>query len=91
MDHVQIRKNFVFDRQLVEDAQNILQKRYSNLTQAFVKYMQAVVKDPGILDEIEKSASKREGRFIGLLNGKIGEESYKTMKKSAFENNGQFE
>ena len=30
---------------------------------------------------MRKVSCKREERFIGLLNEKIGEESYKTMKK----------
>ena len=49
-----------------------------------MKYLQAVVKNPEILETIEESANKREGLFIGLLDGEIGNEDYKSAKKERF-------
>jgi hypothetical protein len=90
MKQLQIRKNFIFDRQLVEEAQKVLKKRYGNMTQAFTQYLKAVVKDPEILEKIEESASKREGRFIGMLDGKIGAGEYKRMRDSFYQSGKKF-
>ena len=90
MKPIQIRKNFIFDRQLVEEAQEVLKKRYGNMTQAFTQYMKAVVKNPDILEEIEESASKREGRFIGMLNGKVGAGEYRELRDSLYESGEKF-
>ena len=91
MKTLQVRKNFLFDRVLVEEAQEILKKRHKNLTQAITLYLKAVVKNPEILDEIEKSANKREGRFIGMLDGMIGDESYKKMRDEFYKESSRFE
>jgi len=45
-------------------------------------YFQAIIKEPELIDTIEKKAKKRTGSFIGMLDNKIGDESYKNMKKS---------
>ena len=91
MKTLQVRKNFLFDRALVEEAQEVLKKRHKNLTQAITLYLKAVVKNPEILDEIEKSANKRDGSFVGMLNGLTGNESYKEMRNEFFKESGRFE
>jgi len=91
MKALQIRKNFIFDRTLVEEAQKVLKKRHKNLTQALTLYLKAVVKNPQVLDEIEKSANRRDGGFIGILDGQIGDESYKKMRNDYFKENREYE
>ncbi|WP_292663184.1 hypothetical protein [Nitratifractor sp.] len=91
MKALQVRKNFLFDRTLVDEAQKILKKRHKNLTQAITLYLKAVVKNPEILDEIEKSANKRDGSFIGMLDGMIGNESYKEMRNEFYKESSRFE
>ena len=81
MQIVKIRKNFLLDKDMVEKAQNIIVKQHKNLTEVINLYFKAIVKEPSILDAIEKSANRRTGSFIGLLDGKIGNESYKEIKK----------
>ncbi|WP_457598437.1 hypothetical protein [Hydrogenimonas sp.] len=90
MKALRIRKNFLFDRKLVEEAQKVLKKRHKNLTEAFTLYLKAVVKEPEILDEIEKSAKKRTGGFIGMLDEKIGPQSYDRMRRESLDD-GRFE
>jgi hypothetical protein len=84
MKSLRIRKNFLFDRNLVEEAQQILKKRHKNLTEALTLYLKAVVRNPAILDEIEESASKRTGSFIGMLDGKIGKQEYKELRNESY-------
>jgi len=91
MKALQVRKNFLFDRALIDEAQKILKKRHKNLTQAITLYLKAVVKNPEILDEIEKSANKRDGSFIGMLDGMIGNESYKEMRNEFYTESSRFE
>ena len=83
MHVLKVRKNFLFDRELVEKAQKIISNQHKNLTEVINLYFKAIVKDPSILETIEKSATKRTGSFIGLLDGEIGDESYKEIKKKA--------
>ena len=47
--------------------------------------IKAITKDPTLLDVIENIASKRTGNFIGLLDGKIGDEDFKGIKKGYHE------
>ena len=84
MKSLRIRKNFLFDRNLVEEAQQILKNRHKNLTEALPLYLKAVVRNPAILDEIEESASKRTGSFIGMLDGKIGKQEYKELRNESY-------
>jgi hypothetical protein len=81
MDIVKVRKNFLLDKELVEKAQSIILNQHKNLTEVINLYFKAIVKEPSILETIEKSANKRTGSFIGLLDEKIGNENYKEMKK----------
>jgi len=80
---VKVRKNFLLDKDVIEKAQSIISQKHKNLTEVINLYFKAIVKEPSILDTIEKSANKRTGSFIGLLDGQIGDESYKKMKKEA--------
>ncbi len=91
MKALRVRKNFVFDRSLVEEAQKILKKRHKSLTHAITLYLKAVVKNPAILDEIEKSAQKKDGNFIGILDGRIGDSSYKKMRSEHFVKSERYE
>jgi len=81
MDVVKVRKNFLLDKELIDKAQEILLTKHKNLTEAVNLYFKAIVKEPSILDSIEQSANKRTGSFIGMLDGKIGDENFKEMKK----------
>ena len=86
MNVIKVRKNFLLDKEVVEKAQIILNKQHKNLTESINLYFKAIVKEPSILNTIEKSASKRTGSFIGMLDGDIGDESYKEMKKDSLRN-----
>ncbi len=77
-----VRKNFKFDRDLVDKVGEILQKKNLNFTQLLTHYFQAVVKEPELIDTIEKKSKQRTGKFIGILDGVIGDIDYKEMKKS---------
>ncbi len=81
MTVTKVRKNFLLDKTIVEKAQQIILKRHKNLTEAITLYLNAVVKDPSILQTIEQGAKKRTGSFIGMLDGEIGDQTYKEMKK----------
>jgi len=80
---VKIRKNFLLDKDVIEKAQSIIKNKHKNLTEVINLYFKAIVKEPSILDTIEKSANKRTGYFIGLLDGQVGDEDYKKMKKDS--------
>lgn len=84
MNVVKVRKNFLLDKEVVEKAQNIIFSQHKNLTEVISLYFRAIVKEPSILETIEKSANKRTGSFIGLLDGEVGNEDYKEMKKNSY-------
>jgi len=88
MDVIKVRKNFLLDKEIVEKAQKLLSAKHKNLTEAINTYFKAIVKEPSILNDIEKSANKRTGSFVGMLDGKIGNDSFKDMKRS---HSGKFE
>ena len=69
----------------LEKAEVILKQKHKNFTEAVNLYFQAIAKDPTILEKLEETVSKRTGNFIGLLDGKIGNEDFKIMKKSHYE------
>ena len=81
MNAIKIRKNFILDKEVVEKAQDILKSQHKNFTEVINLYFKAIVKDPSILQTIEKSANKRTGSFIGMLDGKVGDSDYKSLKK----------
>ena len=81
MNVIKVRKNFILDKEVVEKAQDILKSQHKNFTEVINLYFKAIVKDPSILTTIEKSANKRTGSFIGMLDGKVGDADYKEMKK----------
>ena len=82
MGTLTVRKNFKFDRELVDKVSNILQKKNLNFTQLLTHYFQAIVKEPELIEIIEKKSKKRTGKFIGMLDGVVGDIDYKEMKKS---------
>ena len=80
-----VRKNFNFDKNLIDNVSKVLQEKNRNFTEVIVDFFQAIVKDPSTIEEIKKVANKREGSFIGMLDGKIGDTDYKNLKKSYHE------
>ncbi len=86
MSRVLIRKNFKFEKELVDKVATILQGRNKNFTQALSTYFQAIIKDPSLLDTLEKKAKQRTGGFIGILDGKIGDIDVKEIKREKSEN-----
>ncbi len=81
MKTITIRKNFVFDKELVDNVMVILKERDINFTKLITDYLKAIVKNPNLIDEIEVKAKQRNGNFIGILDGKIGEIDFKEMKR----------
>ncbi len=90
MNIVKVRKNFLLDKEIIENAQKILKSKHQNLTEAINLYFKAIVKDESILEQVEKSANKRTGAFIGLLDGKIGSENWDDMKDEYYQKNKRF-
>lgn len=90
MNGVKVRKNFLLDKEVTEKAQAILSEKHKNLTEVINLYFKAIVKEASILDTIEKSANKRIGSFIRMLDGKIGEGDYKELKKEYYKNSERF-
>ena len=86
MGTLTVRKNFKFDKELVDKVGNILQEKNLNFTQLLTHYFQAIVKEPELIETIEKKSKQRTGKFIGILDGVIGNSDYKEMKKSYNEN-----
>jgi len=80
MNTLKVRKNFVFDKGMIEKTKVILKKQKKSFTEAINLYFQAIIKEPSLLEEIEKKANKRTGSFIGMLDGKIGNQNFKEMK-----------
>ena len=86
MGTLTVRKNFNFDKELIDKTTTILKQHNKNFTEVLTNYFQAVVKDPSIIDTMEEKAKQRTGSFIGMLDGKIGNGDFKEMKKSYNEN-----
>jgi len=78
---LKVRKNFLLDKEIIEKAQVIILEQQKNLTEVLNTYFKAIVKEPSILETIEKSANKRTGSFIGMLDGQIADTSFKEMKQ----------
>ena len=76
-----IRKSITFDKELVDKVSLVLQEKNLNLTECLSYYLQAVVKNPILIDIIEHKAKRRTGSFIGILDGKLVDMDYKEMKK----------
>jgi len=90
MNVIKVRKNFLLDKEIVDNVKTILQSQHKNFTEVISLYFKAIVKDPSILDTIEDSANKRTGSFIGFLDGKIGDETYRNMEKEYFKKSDTF-
>ena len=84
MQIAKVRKNFILDKDTVEKVQNIIQEQQKNLTEVIGLYFRAIVKEPSILDTVEKSANQRTGSFIGMLDTKVGNDSYKELTKESY-------
>lgn len=81
MEALRVRKNFVLDRGVVEKVEAVLKQKRKSFTEVISLYFQAVAKEPKLLEDVEKIATKRSGSFIGKLDGKIGDEEYKSMRR----------
>ena len=86
MSTLTVRKNFKFDKEMVDKVGTILQEKNLNFTQFLSYYFKAVIKDPALIDVVEQKSRQRTGNFIGILDEKIGNIDYKDMKKSYNEN-----
>ncbi len=91
MNVLKIRKNFLLDKETIEKAQAILLKRQKTLTEIINLYFKAIVKEPSILETIEKTANQRTGSFIGMLDGKIGNDNWKDMRNQHHTNRKRYE
>ncbi len=80
MNTLKVRKNFVFDKGMIEQTKVILKEQKKSFTEVINLYFKAIIKDPSLLEEIEKKANKRTGSFVGILDGKIGNQNFKDMK-----------
>ncbi len=85
MSTLTVRKNFNFEKDLIDKTALILKSQNKNFTEILTNYFQAIIKEPNIIDTIEEKAKQRTGSFIGILDGKIGNQTYKNMKKSYHE------
>jgi len=85
MNSIKVRKNFLLDKDIIEKAQVILTEQHKSLTEVINLYFKAIVKEPSILESVEESANKRTGSFIGMLDDKIGDQSYKEMQSEHHE------
>ena len=81
-----VRKNFNFDKNLVEYVGKVIKKKDITFTKLITEYFQAIVKEPSLIDEVHKKAKQRTGSFIGMLDGKIGDTNFKDMKSQYHEN-----
>ena len=82
MQTPKVRKNFLLDRDVIQKAEDIIKQKHKNLTEVINIYFQAIVKDLTILEKVESTASKHTGSFIGMLDGKIGDENMKINYKA---------
>lgn len=80
MASLTIRKNFNFEKDIVDKVSVILKQQNKNLTQVLTTYFKAIVKEPELLDTIEQKSKQKTASFIGMLDGKIGDTSRKQMK-----------
>ncbi|SFV60371.1 hypothetical protein MNB_SM-7-746 [hydrothermal vent metagenome] len=85
MATVTVRKNFKFDKELVEKVGALLYEKDLNFTQLITHYFQAIVKEPELVDIVEKKSKQRSGKFIGMLDGVVEKSDYKEMRKSYHE------
>ncbi|BAW81067.1 hypothetical protein TAO_1697 [Candidatus Nitrosoglobus terrae] len=85
MSGLTIRKNFALDAEAVKNAEQVLKQNHKSLTEAINLYFKALAKDASILEQVEKTATKRTGSFIGLLDNQVGDTSFQQMKKDYHE------
>jgi hypothetical protein len=81
MNTLTVRKNFNFEKELIDNVGTILKEKNTNFTRLLTNYFKAITKEPTIIDDIEQKANKRVGSFIGMLDGKIGNDDYKNLKR----------
>ena len=80
-----VRKNFKFDKELIDKVSDVVHKKNRNFTKVLTTYFQAIIKEPELLDILEKKSKEKKGSFIGILDGKIGDVDFKEMKSSRSE------
>lgn len=80
MKTLTVRKNFNFKKELIDKTSKIVNQKNKNFTQIITSYFQAIAKNPDIIDFVEQQAKKRTGNFIGMLDGKIGNDDYHKLR-----------
>lgn len=86
MSTLTVRKNFNFDKELIDKTSMIIKKQNKNFTNILTNYFQAIIKEPSIIDVVEQKAKQRTGSFIGMLDGQIGDLDYRDMRSEHHEN-----
>ena len=86
MGTLTVRKNFSFDKDIVDKVNTLLQEKNTTFTKLLTNYFQAIIKEPELINEVEQKAKQRTASFIGLLDGKIGDIDAKEMKRAYHEN-----
>jgi hypothetical protein len=81
-----VRKNFSFDKDIVDKVSILLQEKNTTFTKLLTNYFQAIIKEPELINEVEQKAKQRTASFIGLLDDKIGDIDAKEMKRVYNEN-----
>ena len=59
MGTLTIRKNFKFDKEIVDKVNVILKEKNLNFTQFLSHYFEAVIKEPTLIDTVEKISKQR--------------------------------
>ena len=90
MNPTKKRKNFLLDRETLDELQMVLKPTNRNLTELINQYFKAVVKDSSILHRVDDIANLRRGSFIGLLDHEVGTESWGTMRGGYQNDNRDF-
>jgi len=86
MGTLTVRKNFSFDKDIVDKVNTLLQEKNTTFTKLLTNYFQAIIKEPELINEVEQKAKQRTANFIGLLDGKVGDIDAKEMKRAYHEN-----
>ena len=76
-----IEYKMVLDDKIYSQLNAILVKHHKNLNDVIELYLNTLIKDPSILEIIEK---KSKPNFIGILDKEIGDIDYKKEKNENF-------
>lgn len=90
MNPTKKRKNFLLDREIVEELQKIAYSKNKNLTGIINQYFKAILKDDSIMDRVDDIANQRGGTFIGMLDHNVGLEKWSQMKSDYHSSSKRF-